>query len=1004
MRVSEATVRIWISAAWACVALCAVAVVPVDADPTLSAGDLTLSINERDGRVSALSERITGRERLGEARGGVHFIDGKTERKLVEGRADLRHADDQRIEFHWRDESGAVNAHHRLEAHADHITWQVELRNRGDEVQWLQPRLELALAFDSPARYWNGSYEITEIVGEFARSDAFGSLPLSFVRGDEAGLAIGLDPRQMLSYIEKGIASEDGRSVRPYYGTKLVIDPGDVERVTFVLYATETDYGYSNAVHAYHHMFRELFEPQPGTDPRLAGGSGIGLSSYRPAKQELLRRGFHGFSWWYAPIKRPGDWYGREQYWDWPEGEAIWKEQQKPRNRNYRDRFSQNVIFRREWPDGNSRGNILDHETFHRQRARFMLDSETYNNIPVMYYVINWADRDLAESNDWLDLHIRDERYTPNERSWVVSWSPPRSELHMFWGAGFAESTRRDMRQLADELNISGFAFDVASGGPRLHIDTKIDDIPGRAYDEHGPYYDSGVGIARMMQFVNELEVEPFWGGPYTAGVVAGFTNRRYYIPYHTTIAHIEMGDIGRPLVQPARYRAHRYMFGSKRVVKHGSQAAPRRLLHDEIDWREMTPEQIRETYRRVWDGMLLSYLELGIMPGGDLPFGVEKQMRYLPKISALNDVGWEALPAFRPDETFDHLRLSRYGRGIHAYLVAGNGGMEAIESEFTVDNRYIGEQMFLFTDYHGEAMEARLEEGRTILRATVPSREALILKAVLGVEGEAELDARVEEDASADGGQITASLSSDAPRQATLTARIPEHMRASRVLVNDREVAFEPASDGGIAFGAELDAGGNVVEVTYDSEIFHSAEEDLRDYPFVVDGAPNVTIVLPGDFHEKERLAAERIREYFNFWYGYHDPEFMQQMTQGPAQAQTDISIPILRDVEVGRDRASRGLVLIGGPERNELARQHAEAFPSAAHERGVAVDAEDDLLLVSGEDALDLNEILLAYFRVLDEAYPWIGHYTNAPTSGDTRDHLQKAEMYGAPLREAE
>ncbi|MGI6610866.1 MAG: hypothetical protein ACOX4G_10190 [Limnochordia bacterium] len=65
------------------------------------------------------------------------------------------------------------------------------------------------------------------------------------------------------------------------------------------------------------------------------------------------------------------------------------------------------------------------------------------------------------------------------------------NEYRVFpFGNAYAEVFRDDMRRVVEELNIQGFAFDVANGGVRVHAHNTqgVMEAPGRAFDDQGVF------------------------------------------------------------------------------------------------------------------------------------------------------------------------------------------------------------------------------------------------------------------------------------------------------------------------------------------------------------------------------------------------------------------------------------------------------------------------------------------------------------------------------------
>ncbi|MDD3927820.1 MAG: hypothetical protein PHT33_14305, partial [bacterium] len=396
----------------------------------------------------------------------------------------------------------------------------------------------------------------------------------------------------------------------------------------------------------------------------------------------------------------------------------------------------------------------------------------------------------------------------------------------------------------------------------------------------------------------------------------------------------------------------------------------------------------------------LLSYFKVGIIPGGNLTHGVEKLRRELPRLVEMVLTGWEPLPAFKALEHSSDLWLSRYGSGIGTYLVAGNGSFKDKVVEFAVDNDYLGDYVLLFADYDGRACSNSVKDRITRVKATAESREALILKALFGIRADSGITAEVAQSGGIEGGILTASINLKEAVSTEMVCRLPASSQVTDVKLNMRDIAYSVMETNGIKFKVKLEPGKNSIEVRYRSGIFHSPEDALLAFTFVRDGKPACKIVVNDNADSKEMLAAERIREYFNYYYACQDEEYLKAVRKGAAKATVSISIPIVRAGEV---RDCRDLVVIGNIGTGSGVARQVSAAGGAVLKRGISLIEASNVILLTGDSPSDALNLTNEFMRLLDHKYTWTGSMPNI-FKGEDREHFEKAGLMGGVLREKE
>lgn len=931
---------------------------------------------------------------------GVYLVDGEKGESipLSPGTGGWIKSED---EFEATSLANGLELEHRLRKRDGLLLWAVEITNNGPERRLL----EIALAADlrnhaaylrnhAAYDYWNGQFVRRAVSGAFRQRDVFG-LPLSaaFVDGKPGGgLALGVAPDQYLSYIEAGVDTLG--AWRFDYLARLVVDPGDSERVEFTVIPFSGDHGYHDAADIYHRAYPRYFDPRPGVDPRVNKPNDVYYGTYLPTKGELIRRSGHGMSWWYAPFKRPGDFYASRESWDWPEAEEWYRKNSKAQVRAHWDRFGQLVDRRLFTPQGGHRGNLLDFDAFHRDRHDIILQSAQENNLAIMFYLADWANVGLIQQRGWEDLKVTDPRYSNLYGAYVSHWSPPESEHRIYWGGGFAEDTKNDLLALGDELNISGFAFDVATGGPRYYTDEKLDDMPGRGFDERGVFYDTGIGIAEIKRFTQEMDLHDYWQGDVRGGVVTNVGVPRYYTAIYSDSVLGETGDVGEALNELHHLHNHRLVFGRKPSFIHENQA--KHNLYQELDWKHMEPAEIRDVYRRMYDGQILVYAAYGMVPGGSLTHGVEKLRRYLPMLLEISAAGWRPTPGLVDLNEVNHVLLSRFGVSLKDYLwVAANGNLHAAALSLVANPNYFdGKSPIPFPAGGARQSAVIRDDGKVLFDAEVPSGEATVWRIRAALEGAP--DVRVVASETEGHFEISRFLELESPKSRTVTLHLalPEGYDLHRLIVNDS--AMDYAIENGetrveIVCGPDATS----VQAVFRSRIIHAPDQALQDFPYIENLRAVSQIIIPDQATEAERLLAQRIHNYFEFYTAYRYEDFLQRARLGPTRVETAAQIPIRFTSEA----------VAGVPSiyiQAEQGRRWVFGLPTP--EKGVSLAVKDTPeIFIYASNRKDGSRFVDDLLFMLDEKFHWVGLMPNI-AAGEAGEHMRKAGLFGGVLTEAE
>ncbi|NUQ00941.1 MAG: hypothetical protein HUU35_13925, partial [Armatimonadetes bacterium] len=530
-----------------------------------------------------------------------------------------------------------VKAEWEAQVEPEGVRLPVTITNQG---QATEPALvELALTAtvvgDGALAVWNG-LETIDPAAPRELTGIRGIFPLACAWTAAQAVGLGWSPDEWHSWLRHAWQPEPGGGSLSV-GSRLVLDRGQSETMTFVLLTTSGREAPRQPVARFQRMFEQWFRPATGIDQRTnLNGATYNAWTGRPAP-ENCRRTRSGWEWCYAPFRRTGDTYVREELWDYQPARPI----SAPRN--------------------------LPAAEYRAWRARQLANGGPCD-VGMMCYLA---------SGVWCEVTLARERY-PNaiitdptvktlfDTPWVTGHD---NEYRVFPGApGYAEVVRDDLRKLAAENPISGFAFDTAEGGARWQHPDARRHPRGRAWDKDGIYVDEAVGIAELMDYVHTLRRDGL-----TMAVVSNPTGRPSYLTAFRSDAVMYEGTPWETMGGSAADHL-RLFCGQKGLVYWEDW-----LLENQVDWQAMTPAQIVEAYGGLADYAILEGLRIGCLPTPRMALGVPKVVAWLPVMADLMSRGWQPESGLTGLPQLDR---ARYGE---ATLAIGNRTGQAVRGELSL-------------------------------------------------------------------------------------------------------------------------------------------------------------------------------------------------------------------------------------------------------------------------------------------------------------------------------
>ena len=480
------------------------------------------------------------------------------------------------------------------------VRCRLDITNRSAFQLWLCPELRLPLYHTATTlNYWDGFEKRSAFSGQYTNAGFGGVFPAAAVYGSSSGVLLGICADQIFSYIENSLDFPSAKVLS--YGVKTIIDAGDTGSVEYVIAGFRPSYGYLDAVDVYYREFPAQFSPEEGINPRVVGtthaigahdialGQEAGNADSSNSSYDPYRRTDGGITWWYAPFKKCGDYYCTQEEWSIPlEHESLVNPPFTWTTEQYQD------IRRRTGERGSRR------------------------DLAYMFYITDWCEKDLAYRR-YEDQILRKSDGSHYEiYPWVQSFT---ADLAMWWGGQFGEDTRRDLQLIANDLDIRGFAFDVADqcmlDANRLRARESngnvLSGFPGRAYDADGVFCDESVARAVMMDYVHTLTGD----GKKMATWPNLFNTYAYFVAFRSDSVLMELtnGELS--------YWHYPYHLKSRPLLGRKPRQFCGLASREDLDglppftgWADATAETIRGWYRDLWADTAVICLQFGYYPG----------------------------------------------------------------------------------------------------------------------------------------------------------------------------------------------------------------------------------------------------------------------------------------------------------------------------------------------------------------------------------------------------
>lgn len=723
--------------------------------------------------------------------GKVEFFNGKTEKQLeIDVRPDISVTNHS-----FKDKPGLI-ATHEVTSNIENILYTVNVKNISDAEEWLEVTLLLPFEFKDGFNYWNGFKNHFQPQERIIIDKLYGLFPLSAVY-KQTGLAVGIEPRQIRSYLRAECSPKEQRIA---YTTRMVLPPNESDTIKFVIFVFRDHFGWLDAVQKYYDSFPDVFRPTPGTSPQLQKAGAQYLALQYPDENifHLLRKAGCGSEWYYGLSAglRVGDW--------WPSGYTLdWQ----PRNEKP---YTQEAID-------------LEMQT----RQKKIASGKKYDLAAMSYTIPSFGEEKFLEQYfpdcilKPLDSMVR-VKYDP----WV--YTNQASLACYIYGSKLWLKTKEDLKTYVTQWPIDGFAFDC--GVPAdPHFGPGAIISPGKAYEkDKGVYVTQGTSIYKTAEYLHSLKKDH-----QTVGTLINLDGKQAYYTWLTADAAI--------YEHPPQFHLYGYdplhlkLFLGKRALTWW-------FGYTIPGWEAMRAEDIKLALTGLIDYTLLYSLKMGAYPNPSYTIGVPKMLSYIPVLTDLiTNLGWEPSPGFC---TPKGLWATRYGKDIGACLVAANAGLQDISGNVDVLNEYLGNENFIFADYEGYLRENTVNDGITrIQEVIVKSRWPVILRAVASFKNLAKFSANAEfQLQNGIGGKMTIRLNCG-QKQTIASFWEPQNTTTASIMCNGEMISFT-SNLGKIEAVIELRDGDNILEIDWQPIIRVEGLNEIYGFEFFNEDVPAATLL----------------------------------------------------------------------------------------------------------------------------------------------------------------
>jgi len=633
--------------------------------------------------------------------GGIYTLkitDGMSG-KTLEGVLSKNNAD----ELQWKGENGII-CHIKTTTTANGInsTVSFSLQPGQSGVRLLNVELNAKTVLSGNIMFWDGfeEHKFSDVKKSIGRDKLTETFPLSCIYDDSNGIALGITPDTITSFLSSE-AVVDGKRAEMFYRTKVVVDNRRTQQVGFTGYGFKPEFGWRNAIHDYYASYPAYFRPHAGIDERIYGVGGNLVSAHMQQGLELhtARKTMLSWEWSYAPWVEAGNWYAEKKEWqDGIHEFDKWYGYRKPKKVTWEE-FSAATAKRMESGD--------------RMCA-------------MMFYVLV---KDIHENimSSYTDAKLVDKhgRLFGKSGLYSIVGNKNKTYLAFAYGSNLANYLENKIRKVVENYQVSGFAFDMANLAENNYCPSQLNYAVGRCFDGKGNIYtpDSVLPIP-FAEYIHTLKRDGKTMATYMNFALEKFVA---FTVFHADGVMFE----GPPECYISNIQALRLMSGQKPFTFWGN--VTQGMSNTAIKWDYCQNPAVK---KHVEDGLaqllLFKCLEYGATPMNWAATYQNNQFfgKWINVLIDLKKAGWQPVSAVKGRNT-EQLWIGRFGSGADSIITISNPTREAVNAQFKVIHSYIGNKKYFFIPVGAQKLKQIVSSTETDFSASLAPKEIMVLKAI---------------------------------------------------------------------------------------------------------------------------------------------------------------------------------------------------------------------------------------------------------------------------------
>ncbi|MBE6377781.1 MAG: hypothetical protein E7051_03055 [Lentisphaerae bacterium] len=538
---------------------------------------------------------------------------------------------------------------------------------------------------DGKTGFFDGNKEHALNKCKLERKTHLETFPLPCVWNEQKGFAIGFVPDTDLSYFSSAAKRKDEK-VSLSLAARIVLDDRKNQEVTFLSVDFFPEFKWANAIQLYYDTFPDSFKPISGIDERIYGIGGYHGGAHLQRMLQLQSSRYSHLDWqWCFHTRDGGD--------DWYTAGAD---------------FSTKKVARYY---GIGKPKMCSKQEFAEvTKKEFEIGSRSCAEL---FYILV------------TDVHNRQaEKFPETIHGPSYMCNPKFAKACFAPGSPLFDVLVKQLQQITQEYNISGFAFDMANSSYRFTTKSQMDYAIGRAFDEKGVIYTCDtLAENAFADAVHSMKRGKLPMAVYMNMALSDFS------AFTTFKADAIMFE-GNPDTNLAAILPLRLMAGRKPMTFWASVDDQRR--NTGIRWNQADAKELKGIHHGLASYILFKSLQFGISPMNWAIYYDDFKFfnPWVNTIIALKKAGYQPITAVRGSGS-EKLWIGRFGSGKNTLITISNPQRESVKADLEFVTSYFGGKNYIFIPSADGKIVQKVQKKRTIFQHEFASKEIMVLRAV---------------------------------------------------------------------------------------------------------------------------------------------------------------------------------------------------------------------------------------------------------------------------------